>query len=415
MSEMHGWLDHLQGLGINVLLLGPVFTSRSHGYDILDPYHVDPRLGDNTTLQQVVEACHRRGIRVVLDAVFSHVSREFWAFRHLRQHLQASPYRAWFHRVSFQKRSRAGDAFSYLGWKGHYDLVKLKLSHPEVKAFQLGALEHWIRTFDIDGIRLDTADCLNTSFMKQVRQRAHRLKRDFWLMGEVVHGDYRRWLAPGLLDAVTNYSLYHALHTAHNAHNYHLLAQTLQAQFGPQGLYAHHWLYHFVDNHDVTRIASLLKNPAQLYPLYLLLYTLPGVPSLYYGSEWGQTGRKRRHSDAELRPRIPHPYAWQPKAHPDLLPVIAQLARLRQGFPVLQRGRWHLLSVSAETLVYLRERGEAQMVVMLNLSTQTQWVNLPTQGPGQWQDLLNHEIIAAKGNSLQCAVSPTWGRILLAG
>ncbi|MGV3526304.1 MAG: alpha-amylase family glycosyl hydrolase [Candidatus Sericytochromatia bacterium] len=414
LDQLHGWIEHLVSLGVNAVYLGPLFMASSHGYDTVDYYRVDPRLGDEASLRGLVRALHARGIRVVLDGVFNHVGRDFWAFRDLRAQLQHSPYRDWFQRLSFARRGRSGDPFSYQGWKGHHELVKLKLSTPAVKRHLLGAVEHWIREYEIDGLRLDAADCMSLGFLRQLGQRARRLKPGFWLLGEVVHGDYRRWIEKGQLDSVTNYALYDALHTSHNQWDYTRLAQTLQHQFGPHGVYRDLRLYHFVDNHDVTRIASLLRFPAQLYPLHILLYTLPGIPSLYYGSEWGQTGRKRRHSDAELRPAIAQPFFWQPKAHPDLQPVIARLAQLHAHSRALQSGSWQLLKADGHTLVYARHAENEHLVVAVNLADQPHRVSvqLPWHH-GQLVDRLNPgAVVGIHQSTAQLDLSPTWGRVL---
>lgn len=407
LSQLQDWLEHLQWLGIEGVLLGPVFAASSHGYDTRDYFQVDPRLGNDLTLQALVTACHTRGMRVMLDAVFNHVGRDFWAFRDLRQHGPYSQYRNWFQRVNFRQRNRLGDPFSYQTWRGHHSLVKLRHSTPAVRQHLLQAAESWIQRYGIDGLRLDAADCLNLAFIRQLSRRMRRLRPDFFLLAEVVHGDYRRWLEAGF-DAVTNYQLYHSLHTSHNANDYRLLAQTLQQQWGPNGHYRGRLLNNFADNHDVSRIASLLRTPAQLYPLYILLFSLPGHPSLYYGSEWGQLGKKRPRSDAELRPAIPHPFHWQPKPHPDLQQHIRQLARLQSQWAVLQTGDWQLLQADRETLFYLRRMGQQRCVVGVNLSDQPQTRQLHLAG--YWQDPLNQELLR---DPQYLTLYPHWGRILL--
>ena len=379
LDRLHGWIDHLVHLGINALYIGPLFVSSSHGYDTIDYYHVDPRLGDTQTLQRLVQALHAQQIRVVLDGVFNHVGREFWAFRDLCRHGQYSGYTQWFQRLSFKTRGRSGDPFSYQGWRrGHHEMVKLKLSHPAVKEHLFGALAYWIQTFDIDGLRLDAAHCMNLRFLSQLANRGRALKSDFWMMGEITHGEYGRWIHKGKLDSVTNYDLCHTLRSAHNDGNYYHLAHLLNYQFGPDGVYRDLHLYNFIDNHDMTRIATYLKNTAHLYPLHILLYTLPGIPTLYYGSEWGQEGRKGRWSDAALRPSIPHPFHW-PKKHPGLIPVINKLSALHRNSLALQYGDWHLLHVSEKIMVYLREcHGEKLVVVVYADAYPTEWgINLP--------------------------------------
>ena len=138
LKALHDWLPYLQGLGVNALLLGPVLESSAHGYDTADLYTVDRRLGSNDDLKAFVTACHARGLRVVLDAVFHHVGRDFWAFRDVQTHGAASPYRDWFF-LDFSGHSPVGDPFSYEGWDGHFDLVKLNTAHPDVREHLFGA------------------------------------------------------------------------------------------------------------------------------------------------------------------------------------------------------------------------------------------------------------------------------------
>lgn len=414
LNQLYDWIEHLLSLGVNAVYLGPLFLSSSHGYDTRDYYHVDPRLGDDNTLRQLVNSLHANGIRVVLDGVFNHVGRDFWAFRDLQQHMQNSHYARWFQRLSFQRRSRRGDPFTYQTWKGHHELVKLNLNHADVKNHLLGALTHWIDTFDIDGLRLDAADCMNLQFLSRLANHARRRKRDFWLMGEVVHGDYGRWIHKGKLDAVTNYELYDALHKSHNAGDYTRLAHSLQRQFGHHGVYQGLTLYNFVDNHDVERIASRLKNAAHLYPLHLLLYTLPGIPSLYYGSEWGIAGRKQGWSDAPLRPHIPHPF-HAPKDHPDLMNVISRLANLHKHSPALQTGNWRLLHESRQTIAFVRQCESEQLLVIVHLGARRTSLdlNLPWHH-GHLVDLLNpgESFEIHHSHTRISPLHPYWGRVL---
>lgn len=363
LSQLRDWIPHWQALGVNAIYLGPVFESSTHGYDTVDYFRVDRRLGDNTTLQALVGELHQAGIRVILDAVYNHVGRDHWAFRDLKRHGAASRYCDWFAGLRFDKRSPCGDPFTYDTWNGAYELVKLDLENPEVRAYLLEATAAWIREFDIDGLRLDAADCLDLGFLKELRTFCRAQKPDFWLMGEVVFGDYTRWANPEMLDATTNYQAYHALHASHNKRNYHELAHMLQRQFGPRGLYKGLPLYSFVDNHDVNRIATQLKRARHLVPVHLLLFTMPGVPSIYYGSEWAQPGKKGKTTDAPLRPAMRYPEAGlehEPAA------LIARLASLRRGLAPLRHGAYEPLAVTAEQFAFVRRLPFESVVVAVN-------------------------------------------------
>ena len=181
---------------------------------------------------------HQRGMRLILDGVFNHVGRDFWAFRDVQHNRESSPYRDWFSGLRFDGRSPYGDPFTYEPWNGHYDLVRLNLAHPAVREHLFEAIRSWVRDFDIDGLRLDVADCLDFDFLRALHDFCSTLKPDFWLMGEVVHGDYRRWVNPQMLDSVTNYEAYKGLYSSLAEKNYFEIAYALNRQFGPGGLYA---------------------------------------------------------------------------------------------------------------------------------------------------------------------------------
>jgi cyclomaltodextrinase / maltogenic alpha-amylase / neopullulanase len=344
IDQLRGWLDYLVDLGINALLLGPVFESTSHGYDISDYFKVDRRLGDETQLAAIGEELHRRGIRLILDAVFHHTGRDFWAFRGVRQQGPASRYCDWYY-LDFSQASPYGDPFTYQTWAGHYDLVKLNLSNGEVRDHLLGAVSWWIERFSIAGLRIDAADQVDLEFQRDLAAHCRAQRDDFCLIGEVVHGDYRRWIDHGGLSATTNYQAYNALWSSHNDRNYFEIADALNRQFGPDGIYRALPLYAFVDNHDVNRVATILKDPVHLYPLYALLMTMPGAPSIYYGSEWGIQGSKAPASDAPLRPATDPETMSKNAQYRGLHEAIKRLIAIRRRYDALRRGDYAQLHV----------------------------------------------------------------------
>lgn len=413
IAAIHGWLDHIQSLGANAIYLGPVFESTRHGYDTANYYEVDRRLGTRADLAALSADLHARGMHLVLDGVFNHVGRDFWAFKDLQANGGNSPYRDWFDDIRFGQSSPYGDPFSYAGWNGHYSLVKLNLEHPEVRQHLFGAVGMWVNELGIDGIRLDAADCLSFSFLEALSAFRDQLKPDLWLMGEVIHGDYRQWAAPHRLDSVTNYELYKGLHSSHNDHNYFEVAYALNRQFGPGGIYRDRKLYNFVDNHDVSRIASTLKDPAHLYPLHLLLFTVPGVPSLYYGSEFGIPGLKISHSDDPLRPVMDLP-AWQnTKPHPDLPGFIRRLADIRGSSPALSDGDYTQVHVSAQQFAFTRKKGGAEVLVAVNSAPQQATLSLPGFSNSRVIDLLDPGVpISITKGSLDLHLPASYGRII---
>jgi cyclomaltodextrinase / maltogenic alpha-amylase / neopullulanase len=391
LEKIYTWLDHIAGMGFNAMYLGPLFESSTHGYDTTDLYHLDRRLGTNATLAALAAELHRRGIRLVLDGVFNHVGRDFWAFRDVREHGEASRFRDWFAGLRFDQRNRRGDPFSYETWNGYDDLVKLNLGNPEVRAHLLGAVESWIRDFGIDGLRLDAADAVDLDFQRELAAMCRRLRPDFWLMGEVVLGDYRNWVYPEGLDSATNYEAYKGLYSSHNEHNYFEIAYSLNREFGEGGIYRGLGLYNFADNHDVTRVASQLTDPAHLTALYTLLFCMPGIPSVYYGSEFGVGGVKGKYTDAPLRPALDLGALQARPPRAELPGVISRLIHLRLGQPALIHGGYRQVHVAGEQMAFLREAGAERVLVAVNAAGAPVTLDLAIGGlphKGGWVDLL---------------------------
>jgi glycosidase len=413
LQDFGPWIDHLESLGVNALYLGPVFESTAHGYDTADFHTVDRRLGTRADLAALTGALHRRGMRVVLDAVLNHVGRDFWAFRDVQARGPASSYADWFDGLRFGARSPHGDAFSYQGWNGHYDLVKLNLRNPAVVQHLFDAIRDWVESFAIDGLRLDAADCLDREFLRALSQFRDTLPGDPWLMGELIHGDYRTWANHEMLDSTTNYECYKGLYSSHVDRNYFEIAYSLQRQFGPDGIYRDLALYTFCDNHDVDRVASRLRDPAHLYPLYCLLFTIPGVPSIYYGSEWGIAGRRTATSDRALRPALALDAMRSGAPHPDLPRTIARLSRLRSGSPALREGGYRQLGVQALWLGFLRETPQQTVAVVVNGAGSATAVELALpDGFRTARDLLDpRDPIAIRDRVLRAEIPACWARV----
>ncbi|MFT2007052.1 alpha-amylase family glycosyl hydrolase [Pontibacter sp. 13R65] len=381
LAAIQDWIGHIKELGCDALYLGPLFEAGTHGYDTIDYFAVDRRLGTNSTLTELVKQLHAQGIKLILDGVFNHVGRDFWAFKDLQANGSNSPYRGWFASIDFNRQSPYGDAFSYEGWNGHYNLVKLNLHNPEVRAHLFAAVRMWVEEFDIDGLRLDAADVMDHNFLSELADFCRNLRPDFWLMGEVIHGDYRQWANPQMLDSTTNYECYKGLYSSHNDRNYFELAFSLNRLFGEQGIYRHLTLYNFADNHDVNRIASTLKNPVHLYPLHALLFTMPGIPSVYYGSEWGIAGTKLPHTDAPLRPAFATPEAIGNVPHPELPAAIRQFAEIRKKSHALRHGTYEQLFVAHEQFAFARHSDQDHIIVAVNAADTPTTLILKTDLP----------------------------------
>ena len=354
------WVDHIKRTGADTVLFNPLFDSDKHGYDTRDYFTVDPRLGTNEDFRQVCAALHAAGLRVMLDGVFNHVGRGFWAFRDLREKKWDSPYRDWFH-VGFDGDTAFHDGFWYEAWEGHYELVKLNLQNPDVVRHQFDAIRSWVEQFDIDGLRLDVAYCLSLDYLRQLRAFTGGLKPDFVLMGECLHGDYNRWMNDEMCHSVTNYECYKGLWSSFNSMNLFEIGHSLQRQFGPEQwcLYRGRRPLSFLDNHDVERIASILTDKNHLIPAYGLLFGMPGVPAVYYGSEWGIGGRKAD-GDAALRPALEKP-EWT-----GLTDWIAKLAAARKSSPALCYGSYRSVVLTNRQIIFERETGGERVLVAVN-------------------------------------------------
>lgn len=408
IRELESWLPHIRSLGADTLLLGPVFASGSHGYDTSDLCRIDPRLGSNEDFSRFCEAARAAGFRIVVDGVFHHVGRGHARFRELQERGDASGAKEWFSGVDFTRRSSYGDNFAYDGWNGHFSLVKLKLENPEVREHLFGAVRMWIEQFGIDGLRLDAADCLPGWFLEEIAAFCRGLKPGFWLMGEVIHGDYRNWVRPGCLDATTNYECYKGLWSSHNDRNYFELAWSLKRLFGADGIYREMALYNFTDNHDVTRVGSILKEYAHIFPLHILLFTMPGIPSLYYGSEWGVQAVKGNGDDWNLRPRI-----TERGGDEELAAVIRRLTALRRDLPALRHGSYRELEVAVggEQFAFCREHGTATVIVAVNAAAEEKFLHPGRYFSGRsFRDLLNGDRRYDAGEPVP--LQPRWGVVL---
>lgn len=359
------WIPHLKALGMGCVLFNPLFESDAHGYDTRDYFQVDRRLGDNADFREVCDALHQAGLKVMLDGVFNHVGRGFWAFEDVRKNRWDSPYKDWFY-LSFDGNNGYDDGFWYEGWEGHYELVKLRLENPAVREHIFFAIRQWVEEYNIDGLRLDVAYSLDAGFLGELRDFANQIKPDFVLLGETLHGDYNRWMNDHACHSVTNYECYKGLYSSFNEGNMHEIAYSLNRQFGsePWCLYTGKHLLSFVDNHDVSRIATMLRDKKELKPLYGLLFGMPGVPSIYYGSEWGLEGDKRD-GDPALRPEILRPQANE------LTEWIARLAAARRDSDALCWGSYRNLLVQPRQLIFERKTDHDRVLVAINAAVES--------------------------------------------
>ena len=455
-------LDYLEALGINALYLTPIFASAAnHRYHTYDYYTVDPLLGGDAALRELLDACHARGMRVILDGVFNHSGRGFWPFHHVVENGLQSPYIDWFHvdreALAAGRPLRpypsaeeipwlSGDApagerqgeltLRQLGYRAWWDLPalpKLNTDNPNMREHLLGAAEHWLR-FGIDGWRLDVAEEIDGGFWREFRQRARAVNPDAYIVAEIWR-EQPQWLTGDTFDGLMNYPLAEALlsFTAARRLDLELLAtqheyratvrpidgpefaarlEHLVTMYRPPAIDA---LLNLLGSHDTARFVTLAGGDVPSLRLaFLALMTLPGAPCIYYGDEIGIEGRQ----DPDSRRAFP----WDRSLwNVELLEMTRALIALRHAHPALRRGSYVTLAAQGDAIVYSRV-GADTVVVALNSGDEAveieinadalpeaepQQVNLPGQAAARWQ----------RGGSDQVtiAVAGRSGAIFIAG
>lgn len=358
------WIPHIRGIGADAIYFSPVFESDTHGYNTRDFRKIDCRLGSNEDFAEVCRSLHEAGIRVVLDGVFNHVGRGFWAFQDVLKNRENSPYLNWFH-INLGGNSNYNDGLWYEGWEGNYDLVKLNLKNEEVVNHILESVRFWVETFDIDGLRLDVAYLLDHDFVRRLRSFCDGLKKDFFLVGEILHGDYKTLVNDQMLHSCTNYECYKGLYSSFNSMNLFEINHSLLRQFGPEGwtLYKGLHLMTFVDNHDVSRVASILTNEKHLPLIYALAFGMPGIPCIYYGSEWGAKGNKSD-GDPALRPSFEEP------VENELTEFVGKLSAAKKGSKALNYGGFRSVVLTNKQCIFERAVEGERVLVAINADSE---------------------------------------------
>ena len=359
------WTEHIKKLGANAVYFSPLFESDTHGYNARDYRKIDCRLGTNEDFKKVCENLHQNGIRVVLDGVFNHAGRGFFAFRDVLENRENSRYRDWFY-IDFNGNSPYNDGLWYEGWEGNYDLVKLNLRNEEVINYLFESIKLWIDEFDIDGLRLDVAYCLDHDFLRRLRAYTDSLKPEFLLLGELLHGDYRQFVNPSMLHSCTNYQCYKGLYSSFNTMNMFEIVHSLLRFFGPEDwtVCRSEHLLSFADNHDVTRIATILNNKKHLPLVYGFVFGMPGIPCVYYGSEWGAEGDKKD-GDPSLRPCFDAP------VENELTDLISRMAEIHKNSEALCYGGFRSVFLQNQYCIFERKSEHERILVAINACADT--------------------------------------------
>ena len=370
-SEIEKNIPILSEQGFKAVLFNPLFESERHGYDTVDFFKVDRRRGDNSDFHPLVEKFHQAGLRVVLDGVFNHVGRKFFAFQDVLKNRENSDKKSWFY-LNFGGNTEYNDGLWYEGWEGHRELVKLNLSEPAVLDYISSAIKYWIEVFGIDGLRLDVSYLLPEWFFDWLRRTVRALREDFFLMGEVIHcQNFAKNITPDRLNSITNYECYKGLTSALNSDNLFEIEHSLTRLFSdqPWSLYRGKNLFSFADNHDVSRVCSALKDGRKLFALYGILYTMPGIPCIYYGSEYGVQGEKRQGVDGDdaLRPKISE---IDLQKYPELTDYIVKLNKIRTEHSALAYGSYEKCVLSNKYMCFKRQSEVEKIYCAFNISDQ---------------------------------------------
>lgn len=296
-TRIDPWLDYARDLGVTTIQLGPIFAASTHGYDTLDHFTIDPRLGTNDDFASFVAACASRELKIVLDGVFNHLSRDHHIVRAAQQEGYRGEHAEWI-RLAWD---HDGNPHPYT-FEGHSGLVTLNHESERVRQYSVDALCHWLER-GIDGWRLDAAYAVPESFWANVLPRVRQHYPAAQFIGEVIHGEYAAIVNRSTLDTVTQYELWKAIWSSLKDDNFFELQWTLDRHNTLLNTMTPHT---FISNHDVTRIASQVGQDKAVLAAAILM-TVGGSPSIYYGDEQGFTGVKEQRSggDDAVRPAFP--------------------------------------------------------------------------------------------------------------
>jgi len=420
LAGIRDYYEYFKELGINVIQFGPVFESVSHGYDTIDFMKIDHRLGTNDLFKEIVNELHNLGIKVLLDGVFNHVSREFDSFKDIQIYKEKSWRKHW-HYIDFSRNNPYNDGFDYKNWEGHYELVKLNLNERDVREYIYNVARYWLKDIGIDGWRLDVAYQISSYFWSEFRKVCKEAKADCFLIGEMIHGPYNKWIGPDLLDAGTGYQVYKSIWSAFNSNNMHELKAVLERSFHQEwGLFKDIVLMNFLGNHDTTRIRSILKDERFIYPVFTFLFTANGIPKIYYGDEIGMRGVKGEHNDDDLRKSMPKTKDFWPDNGISIFNHVKNLIQIRKNNHGLIYGDITPIYADPNYLAYIRRSSKQTLLVVISNKFESEYKSIPL-----WNQNLNGckfiELLEQGGpkeyyienNHLNAEFFPCWSRILL--
>jgi cyclomaltodextrinase len=372
LRRLVDWFDHAIELGASGIALGPIFASRTHGYDTTDHYRIDPRLGDDADFDHLIAEARGRGLRVLLDGVFNHVGVDFPRYREALDDPAGDAAPRWFR----GRPGRCGPTFDT--FEGHSELVTLNHDNPEVVDYTVDVMSHWLQR-GADGWRLDAAYAVPQPFWAAVLPRVRERNPDAWFVGELIHGDYAAAVEGAGFDSATQYELWKAIWSSLNDGNFFELDWALQrhneflASFAPLT---------FIGNHDVTRIASRLERPEHVTQALVILLTIGGVPSVYAGDELGFRGVKeeRYGGDDAVRPDFGSPPLQLDESGADAWALHQYLVGLRRRHSWLHAASTTALQLDNRHYVYQTRHGDDSLLVAINIDDEPMRLELGALG-----------------------------------
>jgi cyclomaltodextrinase len=386
-GDLKGIIDkfnYLLDLGINAIYLNPIFQSTStHRYNTIDYYKIDPKLGSLTDFHHLINLAHQNQIRIILDGVFNHCGRGFYAFTDILENQENSAFRDWFYIKHFPVNAYSvGEATDYLGWWGMKSLPKFNTNNMQVRKFLMGVAKYWIEQ-GADGWRLDVPNEINDDcFWQDFRQVVKSANSEAYLLGEIWTPELR-WVGEEHFDGLMNYPLMDAiigllgsntLDIAHFAEK----VEGLLAYYRTENVNA---MYNPVGSHDTERILTRMRNNIEKTKLATIFqFAYPGVPSIYYGDEIGLTGGKD--------PGCRCAFIWEESRwNRDLRNLVKTLIRLRKNHAALTQGEFRRVKSFTNDACYafLRKKGDDQVLVIMNASSKDQIINIRTDEIG-WED-----------------------------
>ncbi|HEY9077375.1 MAG TPA: glycoside hydrolase family 13 protein [Anaerolineaceae bacterium] len=405
-------LDYLLDLGINSIYLNPIFLSPStHRYNTTDYYQIDPRLGDMSDFRALLDAAHKQNIRVILDGVFNHCGRGFFAFNDLLENQEHSGYKDWFHVNKFPIDAYSpGDAQDYIGWWKYKSLPKFNTSNPYVRRYIMNVARYWIQQ-GADGWRLDVPNEIDDDeFWAEFREVVKSQNPDAYILGEI-WDPLPRWVSEGHCDGLMNYPLRDAiLGVVNNKLTINAFSERIDDLlkiYARENLFA---MYNPLGSHDTERLMTVCINDQQRVKLALLCqFSLPGAPSIYYGDEIGMEGGKD--------PSCRGAFRWEIKTwNCELRAWIQQLIALRKRIPALRRGEVKRILADNSRFCYAFSRvlGKEQVLVAMNTSDTRRNLRLTLTGLDFHDGQILHNLLGAgeffvSGDTLAISLPPRSG------